>query len=242
MTTSTQSETYEPPIVQGIASAAVAIGGLMLAGVSLVLFLAPPEWLTGWLRIALLPFIPFGWLLAIRFTRHDRQIAAKVATLQMDCEDYEVEVGRLETQVTALTEDVIHLRGLLANPVKSITITDRDGSRTVPMQERNQAWQDALALVRTADGDFGRLVGADKRGVSQQQQAAALRILEDAKVAVPRGTIYRLTMSRQQALDTLNSTYSPAGVNPQDAQSGQEKESGIWWGDSSGGVVSGEGV
>ncbi|MGV1048211.1 MAG: hypothetical protein ACOYD4_06780 [Solirubrobacterales bacterium] len=208
----TQSDAYEPPIVQGVLSAAVAIGGLVLAGVGLVLLAWPPEWLTGWGRLATIPAIAYGLLLALRFTRFDRHVATTVATLQMDCEDYEVEVGRLEGLVKA-KDDVIAehvdtigwLRERLANPNKTLTITDRNGARMIPLYERNDVWRHAMELVRSAGGDFGKLAGHERLGRTQDEQTEALKMLKYVGVAAPRGTIWRLTVVQQHAVDLLNS-------------------------------------
>jgi hypothetical protein len=228
----TERTTYEPPLVTGILSAIVAIAGIVIAAVSLILFAQPPTWLTGWYRLAPLATLALGVLLALRYTRDDRDVAGRIANLEMDCADYELELVVLETRleernviITGLRDDVSHLKNLLANPLRSITITDRSGTRTEPLHARNLAWTNAVALVRMTD-DFGILPGREPARLTRESQAEAIQVLQMAKVITTNGNLNRLTVPVGKAIDALNwlapDTTPPAVVlgNDQLATSG----------------------
>lgn len=204
------AHSYEPPIGTGTLSAAVAVAGVVLAVVSLIAIAFPPFWLYGWWRFAPLALVLFGALLALRFTRDDRNIAGTIARLEMDCTDYEVELLRSEDQIADMDDTIIDLRGqvnhlqaLLANPSSTITITDRGGVRTEPLHARNGAWANAVALVRMS-ANFGQLPGREKSNMTQESQAAAIKVLTTAKIIMQSGNINRLTVPVAKAIDVLN--------------------------------------
>ena len=250
MTTETRTS-YEPPPALGVITAAIAISGAVLAAVSLIAMVMPPVWLTGANRLLPLPLVAFGWLLFVRFTRDDRNIAGTIADLNLDIEDALDEIERLE-QITGIisehVETIEFLRELLSKPSKTLTINDRDGQRIVPMYERDDTWRRAMAIVRSALEDFGKLRGHDVLGHTQDEQTSALKLLKHLGIAAPRGTIWRLTVSRQQAADQLNAFAiegnrrstppdSPRqDANPEDFTSRQEVASGF----ASGFVAAGE--
>lgn len=218
MTTETRS--LEPPIAQGIVSAVVAIVGLVAAAVSLIAIVFAP-WLTGWLRLAPLPVVFLGLLLFLRFTRDDRNIMGRIVNLELDCVDYEMELQHAEVLLEAKddliadhVETVEFLRDLLANPVQTLKVRDRNGERIIPKHERNITWRYAMELVSLADGDHGKLPGHERTGRTQNEQTAALKLLKHVGVAMPKGTIWRLTVTRQAAIDLLNSFAAEVNANP----------------------------
>ena len=221
--------TYEPPIVAGTLSAAVAVAGVVLGAVSLIAVAFPPAWLPGWYRFAPLAFALFGVLLALRFTRDDRDIGGRIARLEMDCVDYEIELLAAEVlleerdeEIATLTDDVAHYRGLIKDPPQYLTINDKNGRRIVPLYDRDQTWNDALRLVALTD-DYGIVAGRDKSGLGREAQAAAVELLGQAKVIRTNGNISRLTVTRQAATDTLHHM-APATPPPPDEKLGQPSQ------------------
>jgi len=224
--------TYEPPIVAGTLSAAVAVAGVVLGAVSLIAVAFPPAWLPGWYRFAPLAFVLFGALLALRFTRDDRDIGGRIARLEMDCIDYEVELLAAEVlleerdvTIGELTDERNHYLSLLkVNPKSTIFVGDRTGTRTIPVHSRNQSWADAVTLLRLTS-DYGLVPGREKSGLSQDGQSGAISVLLDAKLITQSGNFNRLTCPTQNALDVLNwyaPDTSPAPNNLDASSSRQE--------------------
>ncbi len=218
---------YEPDPALGTITAAIAVGGGVIAAVSLIAIWF--GWFPGWYRFAPLPLVAFGWLLAIRFTRDDRDIAGKIATLHTDCADYELELQRAEVtlekrdeEIAALTGDVAHYRGLIKDPPQYLTINDKNGKRIVPLYDRDQTWNDTLRLIALTD-DYGIVAGRDKSGLGREAQAAAVELLGQAKVIRTNGNISRLTVTRQAATDTLHHM-APATPPPPDEKLGQPSQ------------------
>jgi hypothetical protein len=226
------------------------------ATASLIFFFLPPDWLNGWYRLVPLAPAAFGTLLAIRFTRDDRNVAGRIAGLEIACVDYERELQKAELLLEAKddlisdhVETVEFLRDLLNKPSETLTITDRNGNRIVPKHERDDTWRRAMVIVRSAQEDFGKFRGHDVLGHTQDEQTAALKMLKHLGVAASKGTIWRLTVSRQKAIDLLNAFAVEANANPSpapekpdahpdDSASRQEVESGL----GSGWVTAGEGL
>ncbi len=212
MTTDTVTPTrtsYEPDPALGTITAAIAVGGGVIAAVSLIAIWF--GWFPGWYRFAPFPLVAFGWLLAIRFTRDDHNIAGRIAGLEMDCVDYEADLQRVElvletrdTTITKLQGDVSHLQGLLANPQRSITISDRSGTRTEPLHARDTNWHNAMHLVRITLEDYGIVPGREKSGLQREAQADAISVLNTAKIIATNGNINRLTVPLDKAIDVLN--------------------------------------
>ena len=233
MTTDTVTPTrtsYEPDPALGTITAAIAVGGGVIAAVSLIAIWF--GWFPGWYRFAPLPLVAFGWLLAIRFTRDDRDIAGRIARLEMDCIDYETELLAAEVLLEERDATIVDLTGerdhylamLKVNTKGTIFVGDRSGTRTIPIHSRNQSWSDAVTLLRLT-ADYGLVPGREKSGLSQDGQSGAISVLLDAKLITQSGNFNRLTCPTQNALDVLNwyaPDTSPAPNNLDASSSRQE--------------------
>ncbi len=181
--------------------AVASVLGAIAAGAGVVMFcgsLVGFIYLDKWWYFLLIFGLVVGGLLALRFTRDDRDVAGQFVTLNL-------ENAELESDLKLADADIVRLLLRLKETNRVVMVEDK---RFVPADVPDAAWDDANRLVMMA-ADFGYLPGRDTSGMSQRQQERAVAVL--LRVCNKKGWIervgkrYQLAASQRDVLELLAS-------------------------------------
>lgn len=195
-----------PEIAVTAITAVLAIAGLMLAGASAYGVFV----LRGWLQAACVGGVLLGLLLAKRFTADDRNVAGTIIALHLDLADARNTIAKRDNEIRTL-----HAK--LAKAQRPIHVYERGKERDVVREPRNDAWHNAVMLVKDAE-DYGPLKGRRQSGMPQAMQKQVNDLLARIGVVSQMGAINHLVVTRQTALaqlDALEWTEVDVPSNPE---------------------------
>jgi hypothetical protein len=167
---------------------------LVMGGIAIVVTCVWLAWvLPGFYKTIPAVFGTSGWLLAIRFSRNDRNVAGTVIKLKLENAELKEDLIEAHKQIFKLHT--------LSQDAQQVVVLDRPGFVRPESQDTSHA--DAVLLLRLGRGR--RLMGWKKSGIPQERQQAALLTLARAGLIREVGQFRDLVCERDEALTRLES-------------------------------------